>query len=291
MAKPPLHVAHLVSASYGAPLHICCSHVSWHHLDGAKGHHSRRTFGAEPAHDSALVARCSRVAPHGPPSTTSPSASVTWRFWPLHTFCTEGHPSTPSALKANAIGDRRGGLFLRNNAHKTQAASALSLNHQSTLHQNNLKSHADRSRTPGRTWHDASEEHFPQHPPWEGRFLFLQLLFTVTWTFSVKLLGGGRTSHARRRVLVRVAPTRDGKFSCEAETPRKGFSEELLERASRARRNLGRSSRSNSSEGLLVRGGRMSCERAYSKKLFRDKTISRMNGIPTLEHRLSDLKT
>jgi hypothetical protein len=90
---------------------------------------------------------------------------------------------------------------------------------------------------------------------------------------------------------VRVAPTRDGKFSCEAETPRKGFSEELLERASRARRNLGRSSQSNSSEGLLVRGGRRSCERAYSEKLFRDKTISRMNGIPTLEHCLSDLKT
>jgi hypothetical protein len=161
----------------------------------------------------------------------------------------------------------------------------------STLHQNNPKSHADRIRTPGRTWRDASKDHFPQHPPREGRFLFLQLLFIVTWTFSVKLLGGGRSSHARRRVLVRVAPTRDGKFSCEAETPRKGFSEELLERASRARRNLGRSSQSNSSEGLLVRGGRRSCERAYSEKLFRDKTISRMNGIPTLEHCLSDLKT
>jgi hypothetical protein len=79
-------------------------------------------------------------------------------FWPLHTFGAEGHPSTPSAPKASAIRDRRGGLFLRNNAHKTQAASTLSLNHQSTLHQNNPKSHADRSRTLVRTWHDASEQ-------------------------------------------------------------------------------------------------------------------------------------
>jgi hypothetical protein len=30
-------------------------------------------------------------------------------FWPLHTFGTEGHPSTPSAPKASAIRDRRGG--------------------------------------------------------------------------------------------------------------------------------------------------------------------------------------
>jgi hypothetical protein len=60
-------------------------------------------------------------------------------------------------------------------------------------------------------------------------------------------------------------------FSCEAETPRKA-------------------SRRNSSEGLLVRGRRKSCERAYSKKLFGYGKTSRMNGIPTLEHRLSDLK-
>jgi hypothetical protein len=52
-AKPPLHAAHLVSASYDTPLHVCCSYVSWHHLDGAKDHRSRRAFGAEPAHDSA----------------------------------------------------------------------------------------------------------------------------------------------------------------------------------------------------------------------------------------------
>jgi hypothetical protein len=161
-AKPPLHAAHLVSASYGAPLHVCCSHVSWHHLDGAKCHRSRRAFSAEPDHDSASAARCSRVAPHGPPSTTSLSAPVAWRFWPLHTFGTEGHPSTPSAPKASAIWDRRGGQFLRNNTHKTQAASALSFSHQSTLRQKNPKSHADRSRPPGWTWHDASEDHFPQ---------------------------------------------------------------------------------------------------------------------------------
>jgi hypothetical protein len=89
------------------PFHVCCGHVSWHHLDGAKGHHSRRAF------------------------------------WPLHTFGAEGHPFTPSAPKAIAIRDRRGGLFLRNNAHKTLAASVLSLNHPSTLHQNNPKSPAD----------------------------------------------------------------------------------------------------------------------------------------------------
>jgi hypothetical protein len=29
-------VTHLVSASYGAPLHVFCSHMSWHPLDGAK---------------------------------------------------------------------------------------------------------------------------------------------------------------------------------------------------------------------------------------------------------------
>jgi hypothetical protein len=163
-AQSPLHAAHLVSASYGAPLHVCCSHVSWHPLDGAKGHRSRRAFSTEPAHDSAPVAKCSRDAPHGPPSTMSLSAPVAWRFWPLHTFGAEGHPATPSAEGQRHSGSTSGGggLFQRNNAHKTRATSALSLNHQSMLHQNNPKSHADRRRPPGRTWHDASEDHFLQ---------------------------------------------------------------------------------------------------------------------------------
>jgi hypothetical protein len=82
------------------PLHVCCSHVPWHHLGGAKGHCSRCAFGTEPAHDSAPVAKCSRDAPHGPPSTMSLSAPVAWRFLapshlrrrgsPLHTFGAEG---------------------------------------------------------------------------------------------------------------------------------------------------------------------------------------------------------
>jgi hypothetical protein len=65
----------------------------------------------------------------------------------------------------------------------------------------------------------------------------------------------GMASRARRRVLVQVAPTRGREvlvrggnsegvlggtprrvFSCEAETPRKGFSEELVGGSSRARR-------------------------------------------------------
>jgi hypothetical protein len=39
-----------------------------------------------------------------------------------------------------------------------------------------------------------------------------------------------------------------------------------------------------------VRGGRKSCEQAYSENLFGDGKTSHMNGIPTLEHCLSDLK-
>jgi hypothetical protein len=161
----------------------------------------RRAFGAELAHDSASVARCSRVASHGPPSTTSPSALVAWRFWPLHTFGAEGHPSTPSAPKASAIRDGRRGLFLRNNTHKTQAASMLSLNHQSTLHQNNPESHADRNRTPGRTWHDASEDHFPQQHPYLT-FQFFGFHHLLSILLGPAAQWSGESAHAARGVAL-----------------------------------------------------------------------------------------
>jgi hypothetical protein len=117
--------------------------------------------------------------------------------------------------------------------------------------------------------------------------------------YSEKQLGGGRAPHARLKVLMRIAPTRgwtrtysdEAPFSCEAETTRRDLSEELLKQPSRVRQKLleGTSAR-NSSEDLLVRGGRKLWERAYFEKLFRDGKTSRMNGIPTLEHHLSDLK-
>jgi hypothetical protein len=55
-------------------------------------------------------------------------------------------------------------------------------------------------------------------------------------------------------------------FSCDAETPQKGFSDELLGGSSRARwKLLGRTSRRNSLEGLPVRGGEYSCEAEGSR--------------------------
>jgi hypothetical protein len=83
----------------------------------------------------------------------------------------------------------------------------------------------------------------------------------------------GKPTHAWWKLLRRASPRN---FSCEAETPQKGSLEELVRGSSHARRRV------------LVRGGRKSCERAYYEKLFGDKKTSRMNGIPTLEHRLSD---
>jgi hypothetical protein len=82
------------------------------------------------------------------------------------------------------------------------------------------------------------------------------------------LLGTG-SSRARRNFLEGVLEgTPRKRFLCEAETPGKVFLDELL----------------TFSEGLLVRGGRKSCERAYSEKLFRDGKTSRMDGISTMEH-------
>jgi hypothetical protein len=104
----------------------------------SQSHRSRRAFGTKPALDSALVATGFRDVPPGLPSTMSLSAPDAWCLRPLHTFGAEGHQSTPSAPKVSAIRDRQGGgLFLRNNAHTTRVASALSLNHHCTLHQTN----------------------------------------------------------------------------------------------------------------------------------------------------------
>jgi hypothetical protein len=113
----------------------------------SQGHCSRRSFGTKPAHESAPVKMGFRDVPPGLPSPMSLSAPDAWCFRPFHIFGAEDHPSTPSAPKVNAIRDRRGGgLFLRNNAHITRAASALSLNHHCILHQT----------TRSRTWTEAN---------------------------------------------------------------------------------------------------------------------------------------
>jgi hypothetical protein len=118
-----------------------------------------RTFGAETAHDPALVAsglsghlaqiasvleprRTQRVALLVPPYLRRRKSSI-------RTFGTEDqHHSV--------------GLFLHNKTHITRAASAFSLNHHCKTPSVDPKLCVGRNRQPGRTWRNASEDHFPQ---------------------------------------------------------------------------------------------------------------------------------
>jgi hypothetical protein len=120
---------------------------------------AHRTFGAETAHDPALVAsgfsghlaqnasipepRCTRcVALLVPPYLRCRKSSI-------RTFGTEGqHHSV--------------GLFLHNKTHITRAASAFSLNHHCKTFSVDPKPCVGRNRQPSRTWQNASEDHFPQ---------------------------------------------------------------------------------------------------------------------------------
>jgi hypothetical protein len=138
MAKPPLHVAPLVSASYGTPLHVRRSHVLRRPFDRAK----------------ATV----RAAPSTPNQPTTPPrphwASEASRLDCLPP-CTGAYPMrgasdpfTPSVPKVCILRDRRGWeLFLRNNAHITQAASVLPLNHHCILQQKHVFNRGPKSAT------------------------------------------------------------------------------------------------------------------------------------------------
>jgi hypothetical protein len=128
------------------------------------GHHSCHAFGTKPAHDSATVATGSRDVPLGLPSTMSLSTTDARCLKPLHTFGVEGHQSTPLAPKVSTIRDRRKGEVVPAKQH-SHNSSSISVIVKSPLHTspNKPKSHVDRSQPPGRTWHDASEDHFPQH--------------------------------------------------------------------------------------------------------------------------------
>jgi hypothetical protein len=94
------------------------------------------------------------------------STTDAWCLKPLHTFGAEGHQSSPSAPKVSAVRDRRGGGAVPAKQH-SHNSSNISVIVKSPLHtpSHKPKSHVDRSQPPGRTWHDASEDHFPQQPP------------------------------------------------------------------------------------------------------------------------------
>jgi hypothetical protein len=135
-----------------------------------KGHRSRHAFGTKPAHDSTPVATGFRDVPPGLPSTMSLSTTDAWCLKPLHTFGAEGHQSTPSASKVSAIRDHRGGGAVPAKQH-SHNSSSISVIVKSPLHTSSHKpkSHMDRSQPPGRTWHDASEDHFSQQRSGEVR--------------------------------------------------------------------------------------------------------------------------
>jgi hypothetical protein len=70
-------------------------------LRQSRGYRSRRTFGAEPAHDSAPTTLGFRGVPPGLPSPLRRNVSDAWCFWPIHTFGAEGpHPLGSPRVRA-----------------------------------------------------------------------------------------------------------------------------------------------------------------------------------------------
>jgi hypothetical protein len=116
-----------------------------------------------PAHDSAPVAMGFRDVPPGLPSTMSLSttdAGASSPFTPSAPRVTDPHlRHRRSAPFGIVVGG--GAVPAKQHSHNSSSISVIikSPSHSSS---NKPKSHVDRNQPPGRTWHDASEDHFPQ---------------------------------------------------------------------------------------------------------------------------------
>jgi hypothetical protein len=161
-AKPPLHAAPLVSASYDAPLHVWRGHVLRRPFDGAKA-----TVRAAPSapnqpatpprpHWASETSRLDCLPPHAGRTqrvVLLAHSHLRRRGSPIHTFVAEGlHPSGSP---------REGAVLAKQRSHNSSSISVIV---KSSLHTSakNPQSPVARSQPPGRTWHNASEGHFPQ---------------------------------------------------------------------------------------------------------------------------------